>query len=78
MGLGVHRMPAATTFSVIANGCALADFGLRRLLIDPWCVGDLYRGAWSCYPTPRSASTASGRRRRAAYKTWEIEREIGK
>jgi L-ascorbate metabolism protein UlaG (beta-lactamase superfamily) len=48
-------MSVATTFSVIANGCALADFGERRLLIDPWCVGDLYRGAWSCYPTPRHA-----------------------
>ena len=49
-------MSVSTTFSVIANGCALADFGERRLLIDPWCVGDLYRGAWSCYPTPRRAA----------------------
>lgn len=42
-----------TVFSVIANGCSLVDLGEHRLLIDPWCVGDLYCGSWSCYPTPR-------------------------
>ena len=40
-------------FKIISNASTSFQLNNLKILIDPWCVGDLYCGSWSCYPTPK-------------------------